>query len=310
VFDSSPIALLMLLLVAGSSATAMTCPPPGETEERCIELTADGTAEVSEVQISPGQTTTFLFDSNLRADGLTLEGRERFEVADPGTRTFTLVPSEEIRGEKPSKVTVCFADDAAPACTTFRLIVHPAIGERQVRIFRNPRPVESVQAELKKSYEENAKLRAEVERLRAERNRPDGLTGLFASGMMGEKGIPCSDVDFMLRPKAALSVQRVITCRAPGRMLVRVDLKAPDDAAPWTAQGAMLTGPKSKELKVSVWQPRPLLPGEPLTLYIEVQAENVQTVGPFTLKLWEADGQRTLVIGNVSFPALAEGPGL
>lgn len=309
-FDSSPAALLMLLLVAGSSASAMTCPPPGETEERCIELTADGTAEVSEVQISPGQTTTFVFDSDLRADGLTLDGRERFEVADPGKRTLTLVPSEEVRGEKPSKVTVCFADDAAPACATFRLIVHPAIGERQVRIFRNPRPVESVQAELKKSYEENARLRAEVERLLAERNRPDGLTGLFASGMMGEKGIPCSDVDVTLRPKAALSVLRVTTCRAPGRMLVRVELKAPDDAAPWTAQGAILTGPKGKELKGSVWQPEPVRPGKWRTLFVEVQADDVQAVGPFILKLWEADGPRIVTLGNVTFPALKQGPGL
>ena len=309
-FASSPAALLMLLLVAGSSATAKTCPPPGETEDRCIELTADGTKEVSEVQISPGQPSTFIFDSDLRADGLTLEGRERFEVADPGKRTLTLVPSEEIRGEKPSKVTVCFADDAAPACASFRLIVHPAIGERHVRIFRHPRPVESVQADLKKSYEENARLRAENDRLRAERDRPDGLTGLFASGMMDEKGIPCSKVDFILRPKAALSAGRVITCRTPGRMLVRVELKAPEGAAPWMTQGAKLVGPKGEELEGSIWQPRPLLPGEPLTLYIEVQTEDVQTAGPFVLKLWETDGPRTVTLGNVTFPAMTEGPGL
>lgn len=308
-FASSPAALL-LLLVAGSSATAKTCPPPGESEGRCIELTADGTSDVSEVQISPGQTTTFVFDLDLRADGLTLEGRERFEVADPGKRTLTLVPSEEIRGEKPSKVTVCFADEAAPACATFRLSVHPAIGERQVRIFRHPRPVESVQAELKKSYEENARLRAENERLRAERDRPDGLTGLFSSGMMDENGIPCSDVDVILRPKAALSVERVITCRAPGRMLVRVLLKAPDGAAPWTAQGAMLTGTKGEELKGSVWQPKPVRSGKWRTLFIEVQAEDVQTVGPFILKLWEADGPRIVTLGNVTFPALKKGPRL
>jgi uncharacterized protein (TIGR02268 family) len=310
VFASSPAALLLLLLVAGSSATAKTCPLPGEMEGRCIELTADGTNEVSEVQISPGQTTTFVFDSDLRADGLTLEGRERFEVADPGKRTLTLVPSEEMRGEKPSKVTVCFADEAAPACATFRLIVHPAIGERQVRIFRHPRPVESVQAELKKSYEENARLRAENERLRAERDRPDGLTGLFTSGMMNEKGIPCSTAKVVLRPKAALSVQWVLTCRAPGRMLVRVELKAPDGAAPWTVQGAMLTGPNGEELKGSVWPRELILPTQFLHLVIEVQAEDVQTVGPFILKLWEADGQRNLVIGNVTFPALTAGPGL
>jgi hypothetical protein len=37
-------------------------------------------------------------------------------------------------------------------------------------------------------------------------------------------------------------------------------------------------------------------------------APDVQTGGPFTLKLWEADGQRTFVIGNVLFPALAVQP--
>lgn len=310
-FASSPAALLMMLLVAGSSAAAKTCPPSGESEGRCIELTMDGTSDVSEVQISPGQATTFVFDSDLRADGLRLESRERFEVADPGKRTLTLVPSEEMRGEKKlSKVTVCFADEAAPACATFWLSVHPAIGERQVRLFRHPRPVESVRAELKKSYEENARLRAENERLRAERDRPDGLSGLFDSGMMGEKGIPCSDVDVTLRPKAALSVLRVITCRAPGRMLVRVEMKVPDGAAPWTAQGALLTGPKGEELKGSVRQKAPVRPSKWITLYIEVQADDVQTVGPFILKLWEADGQRNLVIGNVTFPALTVGPEL
>jgi hypothetical protein len=38
-------------------------------------------------------------------------------------------------------------------------------------------------------------------------------------------------------------------------------------------------------------------------------APDAQTQGTFTLKAWEADGQRTFVIGNVTFPALAEEPG-
>ncbi|MGZ3458594.1 MAG: DUF2381 family protein, partial [Archangium sp.] len=178
-----------MLLLVGTSAVAQTCPPPGGSEGRCIELTADGAPEVPEVEISPGQITTFLFDSDVRADGVTLENRERFEVADLGKRTLTLVPSEKMRGEKPGMVTVCFADGAAPSCATFRLAVHPAMGERQVEIFRHPRPVDSVQAELKKTREENERLRTELERLRTERDRPEGLIGLFASGMVGEAGI-------------------------------------------------------------------------------------------------------------------------
>ena len=306
-FASSPAAFLMLLL-AGTSAAAQTCPPPGETEGRCIELTADVTTEVSEVQISPGQPTTFLFDSELRADGMTLENREHFEVA-PGKRLITFVPSEKMRGAKPGTVTVCFADGAAPACATFRLVVHPAIGERQVTIFRHARSVDSVQVELKKSYEENARLRAEIERIRAERDRPDGLTGLFASGMMDEKGIPCSQLRVVQRPGEALTVLNLFACRAPGRMLMRVELKN-DGTASWMAQGAKLVGPKGEELKGSMWPPEPVLPGNSLTLFIEVRAENVQTVGPFVLKLWEADGPRIVTLANITFPALVEGPGL
>ncbi|WNG58220.1 DUF2381 family protein [Archangium gephyra] len=302
------IAAFLMLLLAGTSATAQTCPPPGEAEGRCIELTADETNEVSEVQISPGQPTTFDFDSDVRADGLTLENRERFKVA-PGIRLITLVPSEKLRGEKPNEMTVCFEDGAAPDCATFRLVVHPAIGERQVTIFRHARPVDSVQAELKKSYEENARLRAEIQQLRAERDGPDGLTGLLDSGMMGEKGIPCSTVRVVERPGNALTARVVTTCRARGRMAVRFDLKN-EGTAPWTAQGAKLVGPKGEELEGSVWPQKPVLPGELLTLYIEVRAEDVRTTGPFVLKLWDADGLRTVTLGRVTFPALTEGPGL
>jgi len=308
VFAPSLAAFLMLLL-AGTSSTAQTCPPPGEAKGRCIELTADGTSNVSEVQISPGQPTTFSFDSDVRADEMTLENRERFEVA-PGQRLITLEPSEKMRGEKPSTLTVCFADRAAPPCMTFRLVVHPAIGERRVEIIRQPRPVESIQAELQKSYEENARLRAENERLRAERDRPDGLTGLYASGMMGKEGIPCSPLRVIQPPGDALTGRKVFACRAPGKVAVLVELENPDGAAPWTAQGAMLTGPKGEELKGSVWPPEPVLPGKWRTLFIEVQADDAQTAGAFILKLWEANGPRVVTIGNITFPALTEGPGL
>ena len=302
------IAAFLMLLLAGTSATAQTCPPPGEAEGRCIELTADGINDVSEVQISPGQPTSFSFDADVRADEMTLENRERFKVA-PGQLLITLEPSEKMRGEKPSTLTVCFADGAVPPCMTFRLVVHPAIGERRVEILRQPRPVESVQADLKKSYEENAKLRAEIQRLRAERDSPGGLTGPLASGMMSKTGIPCSTVRVVQRPGNALTAQAVTTCRARGRIAVRFELTN-DGTAPWTAQGAKLVGPKGEELEGSIWPPKPVLPGDLLTLFIEVQAEDVQTVGPFVLKLWEADGERTVTLGNVTFPSLVEGPGL
>jgi uncharacterized protein (TIGR02268 family) len=266
---------------------------------------------VSEVQISPGQSTTFLFDSDVRADGLTLENRERFEVA-PGRRILTLVPSEKMRGEKPGEVTVCFADGASPTCATFRLIVHPAVGERQVTIFRHPRPVETVQAELKKSYEENTRLRAQIDRMRTEHGRPEGLIGLFASGMVGIAGIPSQSITEFItkRESNTLRPRTVTTFRAPGRIAIGLDLENPEGAKPWTPQGAVLVGPKGEVLEASFWPAKPIPSGEPRRIWIEVMAPDGRTEGAFTLKLWEADGQRTFVIGNVTFPAPTEGPGL
>jgi uncharacterized protein (TIGR02268 family) len=298
-----------MLLLVGTSVPGQTCPPPGESEGRCIELTADRTGEVSEVQISPGQPTSFRFDSDVRADGMTLEHREHFEVA-PGKRLITLEPSERLRGEKPSTLTVCFADGAAPACATFRLFVHPTLGERRVEIFRHPRPVDSVQAELKKTREENARLHAENERLRAERDRPEGLIGLFVSGMVGEAGIPSQFIGKRItrRESNTLRSLGVRTFRAPGRVAIELTLKNPSATKSWTPHGAVLVGLKGEVLDATFWPAEPIPSGKDGHVWVEVMAPDVQTGGPFTLKLWEADGQRTFVIGNVLFPALAVQP--
>jgi hypothetical protein len=90
---------------------------------------------------------------------------------------------------------------------------------------------------------------------------------------------------------------------------VLVDLKNPDGAAPWTAHGARLVGPKGAELKGSVWPQVPIPPGETRTHVIEVQAEDVRTLGSFVLKLWEADGPRVVTLRDVTFPVLVEGQG-
>jgi hypothetical protein len=54
----------------------------------------------------------------------------------------------------------------------------------------------------------------------------------------------------------------------------------------------------------------PIPSGERRRVWIEVMAPDAQTLGTFILKIWEVDGQRTFVIGNVTFPALPVGPGL
>jgi len=299
---SSSTALLVLVLL-GTPATARTCPPPGAMEGRCIELTANPTEEVSEAQLSPGQPTTFHFDSDVRADGVTLENREHFEVAS-GSQLITLEPSERMRGAQPGRLRVCFADGAAPGCASFRLLFHPVMGERRVEVFRHPRTMDSVQAELKKTREENARLRAENERLRVERDRPDGLTGLLSSGMVGQAGMPSQSLTRYItkRESNTLRPRLVTTFRAPGRVAIDLMVENLDAAKSWALQGAKLVGPKGEVLEATFFPAESIPPGEWGRVWIEVMAQETQTVGPFTLKVWEADGQRTFVIGNVTFP--------
>lgn len=64
-----------------------------------------------------------------------------------------------------------------------------------------------------------------------------------------------------------------------------------------------------EELEASFWPAEPIPSGERRGIWVEVMAPEARTEGRFTLKLWEADGQRTFVIGNVTFPVLKEEPG-
>jgi uncharacterized protein (TIGR02268 family) len=165
--------------------------------------------------------------------------------------------------------------------------------------------MDSIQAELKKTREENARLHAENERLRVERDRPDGLTGLLSSGMVGQAGMPSQHLTRHIteRESNTLRPLAVMTFRAPGRVAIELFLKNMDAAKAWTPQGANLVGPKGEVLEATFFPAEPIPPGEKRPVWIEVMAPEAQTVGPFTLKVWEADGQRTFVIGNVTFPA-------
>lgn len=303
-FASLAGSLLMLVVLVGTSAVAGPCLLPGESEHRCIELTADGSGELPEVQITPGEPTTFISDSDLLEGGMRLEHGEHFELAEAGTRSVILVPSEAVLGESPGKLTVCFADKAAPACATFSLVAHSAIADRQVRIFRRSRTADSYRAELKRAREEIERLRAENERRRTENDQPEGLIGLLASGMMDKKGIPAQSIEesIIQRKGNALWVQEVTAFRAPGRVLLELVLENPAGAETWTAQGAILKGPKGEVLKASVWQAEPVPSAGSRRVLIEVMAPEGKTGGPFTLKLWDAGGQRTITVSNIRFP--------
>ncbi|ATB46012.1 DUF2381 family protein [Corallococcus macrosporus] len=298
--------LLFLLLVGEGTALAQSPATTVGLSVRRIELVADDAQPAVEVAVSPGLSTMFLFDSEVSREGLTLEGRERFALVDAGLTVLRLIPSEKISAGERLKLTVRFQDGAAPASATFVLVAHPARSEAHVEVYRRKRSVETYQEEVRQARIEAEKCREENERLRAERSAPDGLTGLISTEVLSGRGAEFRDVtrSVTLAPGGAAAKHAVNAYRAAHRVAVEVFLVPRGDDQPWTAVGATLRGRANEELKVlQVWQSGPVAPGSVgPRVVVEAEAASESPQGPFTLKLWDADGRRTVTLGNVTFP--------
>jgi uncharacterized protein (TIGR02268 family) len=309
----SSVSLLVLVLLSTSSDVSAT-----SGEDECaaasprIELTATprkGQAPV--VCLSPGLPITFRFDAVLRQESLKIQEREWFEDWALGKQTFMLVPRDNLLAGKRTEVEVCFADDAAPSCATFVLVVHPGLGMPEVKVLRQPRSVAHFEQIAREAEAEVQQCRLEVQQLRAEHNVPDGLRGTLASGLVNlGTGIDGKDLTDNVTEKKgnALAKYSVYSYRAIKRVAVEVYLTNPG-TTPWTAGGAVLRGPKNEVLKpLPLWQPSPILPaapGEPGSrgrIVVEVMATEKEARGTYTLILWDAERQRTVTLGNVTFP--------
>jgi uncharacterized protein (TIGR02268 family) len=301
VLASPPVFLLALVLLAGP-ALAAPCLPV-----RHIEIPAVPAREVQPVCISTGETTVFSFDADIAPESVTLEGADLFTKVEPGPSTLKLVPSEKVPPGKELRVTVRFADNAAPSSASFVLVAHAAEATSLVEVHRQKRTAKSLQQELKATKEEARQLREENTRLRADKESPGGLTGLLASGVMGKEGVASKDLtrDFTQPPTNPLTVGVVTDYRSTGRVALELWLLNPEGAPAWTAEGAALTleGKRGGALKVlKVWQEKPIPPGKDRRVVVEAESPPDGARGPYTLKLWEADGARTVTLSGVTLP--------
>lgn len=303
--------LALALLVTSPKATEPSPPDACETASPHIGLMAGSAANPPVVCISPDLSLTLRFDSRLQPGSERLQERERFQEVLPGERTLLLVPPERLVAGERFKLEVCFADGAAPDCATVLLLAHPALGMQQVKVFRQARPVAYFQEVAREAQADNQRLRAEVRQLRAERGLPDGLRGVLASGLLTRDGIACKPLTPSVTEakENALALDYIQSCRAEGRVAVEVKLRNPGMAA-WTAAGAVLRGPKGEVLKpLPLWQPEPILasaPGAAATdwgrVVVEFPATEAEARGTYTLSLWDAERQRAVSLGNVTFP--------
>ncbi|HEX5753714.1 MAG TPA: DUF2381 family protein [Archangium sp.] len=308
----SPGALLALALLAGAAQAAEPPPPvPLCAATSRIDVAAYSTGQVSEVCVSPNETTTFAFDSRLAAGAVEVQPEGRLADWTPGKEGLTLhvIPKGDFLPGERVKVTVRFADGAAPTGATFWLVGHAARGARRVEVFRKPRPADVLQKEKDEAQAEARQCQEDKARLLAERKEPGGLMG--AAWLEREEEVESRDIGRdlkhdpanALQTKAAKSYSQRKGVTLPGGMAVRLQLLNPG-AEPWTAAGAVLkdaTG--AEEVELSAWQVSAIAPGARGFVVMGAEREPGQLACPCTLKLWEAQGPRTVNLGNVTFPA-------
>jgi uncharacterized protein (TIGR02268 family) len=89
---------------------------------------------------SPRTSTTFRFDSPLAPQSVRIQGRERFEDVAVEQKSLIVVPPANLLPGERLEVAVCFADGMIPACASFVLVGHPALGMHQLGA-RAPSPL-------------------------------------------------------------------------------------------------------------------------------------------------------------------------
>jgi hypothetical protein len=127
-------------------------------------------------------------------------GRQGAATLRQGTRYRVIPKGDYLPGER-VKVTVRFADGAAPASASFWLVGHAAKGTRRVYVFRQPRPPDVCEKERDEAQAEARQCKEYKARLLAERQEPGGLMGaawLERAGVVAVK-----DLDTRLRERLA-----------------------------------------------------------------------------------------------------------
>ncbi|HEX5750582.1 MAG TPA: DUF2381 family protein [Archangium sp.] len=309
---SSAALLRLALLAAPLDASALSAPSGCVTGTRHLELTEDMHGEALEVCIHPGLTTSFLFDA--KVGRVEVAGRERFRVMEDEAG-LTLVPSRTLmRGER-VPMTVSFQDGAAPADVTFSLVVHPSEAARQVEVTRQPRPPASCGEGEQQARAEARQCQEDKARLETRCSGQVGFLSLLAQQLLGEGGITDKNITRSVTSPPGNTLTSVSarsyrsgTTRAEGerevvRLAVELELQN-TGSMPWTLAGAVLVGPEGEEWKVlGAWQREPILPGKSGSIGVEVEMDEQEARGTFSLKLrsQEASGGGERFDG-VTFP--------
>jgi uncharacterized protein (TIGR02268 family) len=177
-----------------------------------------------------------------------------------------------------------------------------------VEVYRQPRPPDVCEKERDEAQAEARQCQEDKARLLAERVGPGGLMGV---AWLGGAGIVASgDIRSKLREQLtnALGLDDAWSYSYtrkgethPASVAVRLSLSNPS-AEPWTLAGAALVDSTGEEVELARWQEAPIPAKGAGAVVVGIEGERAQFGCPCTLKLWEAQGPRTVTLGNVSFP--------
>lgn len=295
---SSTAPLALLLLVTASVARAQ--PSPCHLALRRLELTPSPAA-LPELCVSPGLSTTLLFDEELVLETVELEGRERFRRVESTGGLLLLLPSERLAPGERLRLKVRFAEAAPVSSAAFVLVVHREQAERQVEVSAPPASG-LCQAELQRKE-------VELQRCLAQRPSPSNPASLAALIML--EGVDARLLASRSAEPPSLSgasgeaflVKQVMLHRSRSRFVVELQVLNTHHPAPWMAAGATLLGRSGERLQpFTVLQEHPLGPAEVGRVWVEAPVELVEHWGPLTLEVWDAERTHTFTLKDLRLP--------
>ncbi|QRN99301.1 DUF2381 family protein [Archangium violaceum] len=296
----------MLTLLAGTAETAEPPRLPECSAASRVDLTTEPN-EAPLVCATPEEPVTFVFDSPLPPGAVAVESGNRSVSVAQGDDFVTVYPKRGFLPTERVKLMVRFADGAAPESARFWLVGHAARGARRVEVFRHPRSADALEKEAAEAQAGANQCQEEKARLLTERKEPGGLMG--AAWL--ERTVPMQSKDIWRQakynPDNALPTQAARSYSHPGSIAVKLRFLNPG-TEPWTAEGAVLKDSAGASVELSVWQETAISSDTIGAIVVGAQREPGQLSCPCTLKLWEAQGTRTVTIGNVTFPAVKRNP--
>jgi uncharacterized protein (TIGR02268 family) len=297
---SSAVLLALLLLVTASVARAQ--PSPCQKPVRRVEL-ATSPGPPPELCISPGLSTTLLFNQELAKGSVELEGQERFHRVEATGSLLVLIPSEKLVPGERLRLKVRFTEAGTASSAAFVLVVYRDQAEQQVEISSPPAPG-TCQAELQRKEEE-------LQRCRDQRASPlpqaqASLAALLMEGVIDRELIPSrviSSPSLMPASAEGLGVTSVTLHRSRVRLVVEVLVASTGLEKPWMAAGASWQSPSGERLEPFwVLQSQPLEPGESEQVWVEVPVPSQGAIGPFTLEVWDSERTRTFTLKGLRMP--------